>query len=118
MNCISLLQTSCFTSNGAISSEYHTHIIYFKKSKIDAVESLSLCLLFIICFYPRTNVSSEFKKILEAADLVDITFSCDGKQFGAHKLVLFACSPYFREVLKVINSISEIESNLVVLSTK
>lgn len=53
-----------------------------------------------ILFY-RINVSSEFKKIQEAADLVDITFSCDGKQFGAHKLVLFACSPYFREILKV-----------------
>lgn len=51
-------------------------------------------------FY-RVSVSSEFKKIQEAADLVDITFSCDGKQFGAHKLVLFACSPYFKEVLKV-----------------
>lgn len=49
----------------------------------------------------RINVSSEFKKIQEASDLVDITFSCDGKQFGAHKLVLFACSPYFREILKV-----------------
>lgn len=46
-------------------------------------------------------MSSEFKKILESSDLVDITFSCDGKQFGAHKLVLFACSPYFREILKV-----------------
>lgn len=48
-------------------------------------------------------MSSEFKKIQEAADLVDITFSCDGKQFGAHKLVLFACSPYFKEILKVEN---------------
>lgn len=46
-------------------------------------------------------MSSEFKKIQESSDLVDITFSCDGKQFGAHKLVLFACSPYFREILKV-----------------
>lgn len=54
-----------------------------------------------ILFSNRMNVSSEFKKIQEAADLVDITFSCDGKQFGAHKLVLFACSPYFREILKV-----------------
>ena len=55
----------------------------------------------------QKNVSSEFKKIQEAADLVDITFSCDGGiQFGAHKLVLFACSPYFKEVLKVICAIS------------
>lgn len=54
-----------------------------------------------VCVFFRLNVSSEFKKIQESSDLVDITFSCDGKQFGAHKLVLFACSPYFREILKV-----------------
>lgn len=67
-------------------------ILYTIKLKNMANFALFLC---------RINVSSEFKKIQEAADLVDITFSCDGKQFGAHKLVLFACSPYFKEVLKV-----------------
>lgn len=60
-------------------------------------------LLIPTIFHCRMNVSSEFKKIQEASDLVDITFSCEGKQFGAHKLVLFACSPYFKEVLKVIH---------------
>lgn len=63
---------------------------------------MELSEFFSIC---RINVSSEFKKIQEAADLVDITFSCDGKQFGAHKLVLFACSPYFREILKVSDDV-------------
>lgn len=62
-----------------------------------------------VCIFDRLNVSSEFKKIQESADLVDITFSCDGKQFGAHKLVLFACSPYFREILKVSNNISRFQ---------
>jgi BTB/POZ domain len=33
-------------------------------------------------------------------DLVDITFACEGKKIGAHKLVLFSCSPYFKELLK------------------
>lgn len=33
-------------------------------------------------------------------DLVDITFACEGKKLGAHKLVLYSCSPYFKELLK------------------
>lgn len=49
----------------------------------------------------QKSVSSEFKKIQEDADLVDITFACEGGMFGAHKLVLFACSPYLKAVLKV-----------------
>lgn len=33
-------------------------------------------------------------------DLVDITFACEGKKLGAHKLVLYSCSPYFKSLLK------------------
>lgn len=33
-------------------------------------------------------------------DLIDITFACEGKKIGAHKLVLYSCSPYFKELLK------------------
>lgn len=32
-------------------------------------------------------------------DLVDITFACEGRKIGAHKLVLFSCSPYFKDLL-------------------
>lgn len=46
-------------------------------------------------------VSTEFKKIQNDLDLVDITFICEGESFGAHKLVLFACSSYFKTILKV-----------------
>lgn len=49
----------------------------------------------------QRSVSSEFKKIQEDEELVDITFACDGGMFGAHKLVLFACSPYLKNILKV-----------------
>lgn len=33
-------------------------------------------------------------------DLIDITFACEGKKIGAHKLVLYSCSPYFKDLLK------------------
>lgn len=49
----------------------------------------------------QKNVSKQFEKLREDDDLVDITFACDGKEIRAHKLVLFACSPYFKQLLKV-----------------
>lgn len=36
----------------------------------------------------------------DEVDLVDVTFACDGKKIGAHKLVLYSCSPYFKDLLK------------------
>jgi len=47
------------------------------------------------------NVSLEFERLREDEDLVDITFACDGRKIGAHKLVLFASSQYFKNILKV-----------------
>ncbi len=38
---------------------------------------------------------------LESSDLVDVTLGVEGKKFGAHKMLLSACSPYFRDLLKV-----------------
>ena len=32
-------------------------------------------------------------------DFVDVTISCHGRQFKAHKMILSACSPYFRKLL-------------------
>jgi hypothetical protein len=39
----------------------------------------------------------------DVEDFVDVTLACDGKSFTAHKMVLSACSPYFRHLLKVNN---------------
>lgn len=49
----------------------------------------------------QKNVSTQFEKLREEDDLVDITFACEGKKLTAHKLVLFACSPFFKDLLKV-----------------
>ena len=37
----------------------------------------------------------------EEEDFVDVTLSCEESQYTAHKVVLSACSPYFRKLLKV-----------------
>jgi hypothetical protein len=43
-------------------------------------------------------------------DFVDVTLSCESQQYSAHKVVLSACSPYFRKLLKVSRSESELGS--------
>lgn len=39
----------------------------------------------------------------EEEDFIDVTLSCEESQYTAHKVVLSACSPYFRKLLKVFN---------------
>ena len=34
-------------------------------------------------------------------DFVDVTLACEGKYLMAHKMLLSACSVYFRELIKV-----------------
>ena len=41
-----------------------------------------------------------FRRMRDEEDLIDITFACEGKKLGAHKLVLYSCSPYFKDLLK------------------
>ena len=50
--------------------------------------------------YPQQVVSS-FKDLKEEEDFVDVTLACNHHQYTAHKVVLSACSPYFRQLLKV-----------------
>ena len=49
----------------------------------------------------QSNVTSTFKELLAVEDFVDITLSAEGGALRAHKVVLSACSPYFRDILKV-----------------
>uniref|UniRef100_A0A1L8DBJ8 BTB domain-containing protein n=1 Tax=Nyssomyia neivai TaxID=330878 RepID=A0A1L8DBJ8_9DIPT len=47
----------------------------------------------------QKNVSIQFAQLRDEEDLVDITFACEGRQIRAHKLVLFASSPYLKQIL-------------------
>jgi hypothetical protein len=51
----------------------------------------------------QSNVTTTFKELLAVEDFVDITLSAEGGALRAHKVVLSACSPYFRDILKVQN---------------
>ena len=48
----------------------------------------------------ESNISSSFKEIREEKDFMDVTLACDDDQINAHKVVLSACSPFFRTILR------------------
>ena len=62
----------------------------------------------------ESNVSTAFQELREERDFFDVTLACDGNQLEAHKVIphikiklyqyhqviLSACSPFFRGVLK------------------
>jgi len=48
----------------------------------------------------ESNISSAFKELRSASDLFDCTLSCGARKVQAHKLILSACSNFFRNVFK------------------
>ena len=44
----------------------------------------------------RTTIISVMDTLLEEESLVDVTLSADGQFIRAHRVILSACSPYFR----------------------
>merc|ERR1711915_99733 len=46
------------------------------------------------------GISSAFRELREDKDFFDVTLACDNEQLLAHKVILSACSPFFRAVLK------------------
>jgi len=48
----------------------------------------------------ESNISVAFREIREEKDFFDCTLSCGARQIQAHKLILSACSPFFRSILR------------------
>lgn len=48
----------------------------------------------------HSNITAAFSEIRDEDDFFDVTLVCDGDTVKAHKLVLSACSPLFRLMLK------------------
>lgn len=46
------------------------------------------------------NISGALKEIREDKDFFDVTLACDDDQIQAHKVILSACSPFFRSILR------------------
>ena len=47
----------------------------------------------------ESNISKSFREIRDNGDLFDVTIACEDEQVQAHKLILSACSPFFKRVL-------------------
>ncbi|XP_053959844.1 protein abrupt isoform X3 [Anastrepha ludens] len=48
----------------------------------------------------HSSILNCFQRLRDEEDFVDVTLSCDQRSFNAHRVVLSACSPYFRKLLK------------------
>jgi len=48
----------------------------------------------------ENNISQAFKELRDDKDFFDVTLVCDDEQLQAHKVILSACSPFFRNVLR------------------
>jgi len=48
----------------------------------------------------ESNISKAFQELRETKDFFDVTLVCDEDQIHAHKIILSACSPFFKTVLR------------------
>lgn len=48
----------------------------------------------------ESNISNAFRDLKAENDFFDVTLACDDNQIQAHKLILSACSPFFRTILR------------------
>ena len=48
----------------------------------------------------ESNISGAFRELREDKDFFDVTLSCDDDQLQAHKVILSACSPFFKTILR------------------
>jgi len=48
----------------------------------------------------ESNISSAFRELRDDKDFFDVTLACDDDQIKAHKVIIAACSPFFRNILR------------------
>jgi len=48
----------------------------------------------------ESSISSAFRDLRVEKDFLDVTLCCDNEQIQAHKVILSACSPFFRDILR------------------
>ena len=48
----------------------------------------------------ETNVSVAFRELRGERDFFDVTIACEDDQIQAHKVILSACSPFFKNLLR------------------
>ncbi|QQP37393.1 Broad-complex core protein isoform 6, partial [Caligus rogercresseyi] len=51
----------------------------------------------------ESNIKLGFSELREDEDFYDVTLACESKQIKAHKVILSACSPFFRYLIKSVS---------------
>ena len=68
----------------------------------------------------QTNMVASFKHLRDEKSFTDVTIACDGQSCKAHKMILSACSPYFKSLLEenpaTRKTAASLDEYLVVLS--
>lgn len=52
----------------------------------------------------QVNMMTSFRNLRNDKSFTDVTLACEGQTCKAHKMVLSACSPYFKALLQVNES--------------
>ena len=50
---------------------------------------------------PADNIREDIKSLYQDDSLADVTITCDGKEFRAHKVILASQSPVFKKMLEI-----------------
>ena len=48
----------------------------------------------------ESNISLAFRELRDDNEFFDVTLACDDEQIQSHKMILSACSPFFRNILR------------------
>ncbi|KAG5884361.1 hypothetical protein JTB14_030799 [Gonioctena quinquepunctata] len=48
----------------------------------------------------QANITAQFETLRDDEDFTDVTIACEGQRLQGHKVVLSACSPFFKELFK------------------
>merc|ERR1719187_2919000 len=48
----------------------------------------------------HSNIVTALEDLKTDEEFVDVTLSCDGQTIQGHKIILSACSPYFKKILR------------------
>nr|ACO11014.1 Longitudinals lacking protein-like [Caligus rogercresseyi] len=51
----------------------------------------------------ESNIKLGFSELRQDEDFFDVTLACESKQVKAHKVILSACSPFFRSLIKSVS---------------
>ena len=80
----------------------HTHTFTHTKTAKVAMPHEHFCLKWNNF---QKNIVAALGNLKLDEDFVDVTLSCEGKTIKAHKVILSACSDYFRNVFRVSSSL-------------